>query len=96
MLSKVNVKGSFNVAHAFLPTRNQDATIVSVSAGSAHIDTSHQANGSSYNASKLGGIKFFEIVAAENPDVHVVNMHPGVGTFFTWGRDNVALRTDSS
>ena len=80
----MNVKGSFNVAHAFLPTRNKNATVVSVSAGSAHIGVARQANGSSYNASKLGGIKFFEIVAAENPDVHVVNMHPGVGTSIGW------------
>lgn len=76
---KVNVKGSFNICHAFLPTRSKNATIVSVSAGSAHIDVSRQANGSSYNASKLGAIKFFEIVSTENPDIHVVNMHPGVG-----------------
>ncbi len=40
-----------------------------------------QANYSSYGASKLALIRFFEIMAAEYPDTHFVTYHPGVGEY---------------
>lgn len=73
------MKGSFNVCHFFLPKRNPQAALISISAGSLHIPTPYQCNGSGYNASKFAALKFFEILAAENPDLHVASMHPGVG-----------------
>lgn len=76
------MKGSFNVCHYFMPKRNPQAALISISAGSLHIPTHYQCNGSGYNASKFAALKFFEILAAENPDLHVVSMHPGVGTCF--------------
>jgi NAD(P)-dependent dehydrogenase (short-subunit alcohol dehydrogenase family) len=35
-------------------------------------------SGSSYVASKLGLIKFMEILAAEHTDIHITTIHPGV------------------
>lgn len=32
-----------------------------------------------YNASKVAAAKFIEDLGAEFPDLHVVNLHPGVG-----------------
>ena len=37
------------------------------------------SNFSSYNSSKFAQLKMLEIVALENPDLHVVIMHPVVG-----------------
>ena len=73
------MKGSFNLAQAFLPTRNTNAAIVSINAGSIQVTGNFSANQSGYNSSKFATLKFFEILAVENPDVHVVSMHPGVG-----------------
>ncbi|OQU93743.1 hypothetical protein CLAIMM_00222, partial [Cladophialophora immunda] len=33
---------------------------------------------SAYSSSKLGALKVFEFVQSENPDMHVVNVQPGV------------------
>lgn len=79
-ITKVNIKGSFNVCHSLLPQRSKNASIISISAGSCHVQIDFQVNASGYNISKFALLKFFEILAAENPDVHVVSMHPGVGT----------------
>ena len=76
---KINVKGSFNLTQALLPSRNPNATVISVNAGSVQIPGAFSHGYSAYNSSKMAVAKFFEILAVENPDVHVVTMHPGVG-----------------
>jgi len=76
---KINVKGSFNLAKAFLPTRNAEATVISINAGSIQVPGDFSSTFSAYNSSKFATLKFFEILAVENPDLHVVSMHPGVG-----------------
>lgn len=50
-----------------------------MNAGSIQVPGAFSATYSSYNSSKIATLKFFEILAVENPDVHVVSMHPGVG-----------------
>lgn len=44
-----------------------------------HLKLMIQLLTSSQNSSKFATLKFFEILAAGNPDIHVVSMHPGVG-----------------
>jgi NAD(P)-dependent dehydrogenase (short-subunit alcohol dehydrogenase family) len=73
---EINVKGSFIVVQAFLKNMTKDAIILHVTAGGAHIPAVPAL--SSYASSKLASIKFFEYVAAEYPQVRVMNVHPGV------------------
>ncbi|KAK0793032.1 hypothetical protein LTR91_021050 [Friedmanniomyces endolithicus] len=75
---EINVKGSYNLTKTFMPSRNPDSTIISVNAGSIQVPGPFSAGFSSYNSSKFAVLKMFEILAVENPDVHVVSMHPGV------------------
>ncbi|KAK0283757.1 hypothetical protein LTR35_006216 [Friedmanniomyces endolithicus] len=76
--SQINVKGSYNLTKAFMPSRKPHSTIISGNAGSIQVPGPFSAGFSSYNSSKLAVLKMFEILAVENPDVHVVSMHPGV------------------
>ncbi|TKA47066.1 hypothetical protein B0A54_02544 [Friedmanniomyces endolithicus] len=75
---EINVKGSYNLTKAFMPSRKPHSTIISVNAGSIQVPGPFSAGFSSYNSSKFAVLKMFEILAVENPDVHVVSMHPGV------------------
>jgi len=75
---EINVKGSYNLIRAFMPSRRKDAKVVSVNAGSIQVSGAFSSTYSSYNSSKFAVLKMFEILAVENPDVHVVSMHPGV------------------
>ncbi|KAK3649985.1 hypothetical protein LTR56_006572 [Elasticomyces elasticus] len=75
---EINVKGSYNLIRAFMPSRTKDATVISVNAGSIQVSGAFSSTYSSYNSSKFAVLKMFEILAVENPDVHVVSMHPGV------------------
>jgi hypothetical protein len=62
--------------------RNQDSKFIGISAGTVQVDTL-SANFSSYNGSKLAAVKVLEVLGKEYPDLYVVSMHPGVGTFTT-------------
>ena len=73
---ETNVKGAFIVAQAFLKVAASDATVVDVTTGVAHFSAFPGFSG--YGTSKLAGHKFFDGVQAENPELHVVHVHPGV------------------
>lgn len=73
---EINIKGSFIVTQAFLKHAAKDAVLIALTTGIAHLPA--LPDYSSYGTSKLGGLKFFEAVQAEHPDVRVVNVHPGV------------------
>ncbi|KAI9712241.1 MAG: hypothetical protein M1828_001719 [Chrysothrix sp. TS-e1954] len=75
---ETNLKGSFVSIHSLLPTRNPDAAILGVSAGSVSIPAAHLPSNSAYNTSKLAQIRLLESIVAECSDVHVVNVHPGI------------------
>lgn len=72
------MKGPYNLARSFLPSRNSGATFIGISAGSIQVPAM-ASNFSSYNASKFAALKLLENIGAETPDLHVVSMHPGVG-----------------
>ncbi len=71
-----------------MPSRKPDSTIISVNAGSIQVPGPFSAGFSAYNSSKFAVLKMFEILAAETPDVHVMSMHPGVGTCRIWSLHN--------
>ena len=73
---EVNIKGSFVVTQAFIKNAAKDAVLIAVTTGVAHLPAFPDY--SSYSSSKLGGIKFFDSVQAENPGLRVVSVHPGV------------------
>ncbi|KAH7310699.1 hypothetical protein B0I35DRAFT_358530 [Stachybotrys elegans] len=73
---EVNVKGSIIVTKAFLQHANAKAVLINFSTGVAHLP--FMPGMAAYGTSKLGAAKFFEYVQAENPDLQVINIHPGV------------------
>lgn len=68
------------MAQAFLPTRKPNAAIIGITAGSVQLPPSLPFNQgrSAYNSSKIAQLKLLENLAAENPDVFVASVHPGV------------------
>ena len=72
----INVKGNFNLVHAFLSHAAEDAAVLHISTAIAHLP--YMDGFSSYDASKLASAKLFDYVHRENPKLFVLNIHPGV------------------
>jgi len=72
----INLKGNLILVQAFLKNMAEMPTILNVTTAGAHIPAIPSLSG--YAVSKLAGLKFFEYVAAEYPQVTVMNVHPGV------------------
>ena len=73
---EINVKGAFIVTQAFLKVATRDATIVDLTTGMVHFPAFPRY--SAYQASKMAELRFFDSVQLENPNLHVVHVHPGV------------------
>ena len=73
---EINVKGAFIVTRAFLKVATRDATIVDLTTGMVHFPAFPRY--SAYQASKMAELRFFDSVQLENPNLHVVHVHPGV------------------
>jgi NAD(P)-dependent dehydrogenase (short-subunit alcohol dehydrogenase family) len=71
----VNVLSLYLITMAFLPIAKKDATIINISTGVAHL--SSFLGFSSYGSTKMAGSKFLTYVEDENPDLRVVQLHPG-------------------
>ena len=65
---------------AFLPYKKSGGTVVAYSSGFAFLPPGlpFLAKNSSYSTSKLGTARFYEFLAAENPDLNVFILQPGV------------------
>ena len=74
------MRGLFNIAHAFLPTRNPGSVFIGINAASWQVPQMG-ANWTGYNASKVAACKLVEDLGTEYPDLHVVSLHPGIGEF---------------
>jgi len=72
----VNVTGQLIAAQAFLRHRADKATVVAINTGVATIY--YLAPLPAYVASKAAAARLFDQLAAENPDVRVFNLHPGL------------------
>ncbi|KAJ9137055.1 Reductase [Pleurostoma richardsiae] len=72
----VNVLGSFNAIDAFIPLAGPEPVLVSVTAALVH--TQPMPGMGAYTAAKTAQMKMVDYFAAENPQLHVVQMHPGM------------------
>ena len=70
-----NVIGSFYVAKEFISICSPSASIVNVASAAAHV----QVPGlSAYSCAKIAGVKLFEFLHSEHPQLRVFNLHPGM------------------
>lgn len=72
---ELNVLTALNAVQAFLPRAGPHPIIISVSSCIAHM--SPMPNVSGYAVSKAANLKMMNYFAAENPNLHVVNLQPG-------------------
>jgi NAD(P)-dependent dehydrogenase (short-subunit alcohol dehydrogenase family) len=78
-LSQTNVKGAMITAKAFLPTANPShAAILGVTTGASALPSAILPGLSAYIGSKLAQVKFLEFLSAENPNIFVASVHPGM------------------
>ena len=73
---EINVLGAFNCTRAFLEVAASHAILVDISTCVVHMPA--MASASSYVSSKLAATKVYETFGAENPNIEVVHIHPGV------------------
>jgi NAD(P)-dependent dehydrogenase (short-subunit alcohol dehydrogenase family) len=73
---KINTLGSLYSTQAFIPHAATNAYILNISSGIIHFPPFPGMSG--YATSKLAGTKLFDYVQAENPELHVVNIQPGI------------------
>lgn len=73
---KLTMGSAFNTIGAMMPLLATNAKVLNISSGLAHIDA--YPGVWVYAAAKAAIIKMFDYLQAENPDLHVVNVQPGV------------------
>jgi NAD(P)-dependent dehydrogenase (short-subunit alcohol dehydrogenase family) len=73
---QMNMATAFNSVQAALPLLSSNAKVFNISSGIAHIFTIPGVW--PYAATKAATIKMFDYLQEENPDLHVVNIQPGV------------------
>lgn len=74
---EVNIKGTLLLFRAFVAHKSSNSpTFISMNTGAAHAGVFPTMSG--YAASKAGQAMLITYLQAENPDVRVVSMHPGV------------------
>ncbi|KAJ4292763.1 hypothetical protein N0V90_009426 [Kalmusia sp. IMI 367209] len=72
----LNMTGAFNALQTALPLLAPEAKVFNISSCIAHIGLMPRSW--AYAATKIANSKMFEYLQAENPNLHVVNVHPGV------------------
>lgn len=72
----LNVRSAINAVQASVPLAGNEPVIVSISTAAIHIAPISQAV--AYTASKLASYKVFEYLAAEDPELHIVRIQPGL------------------
>lgn len=72
---RVNVLSAFNAVQAFVPLAGDKPMILNISSCIAHMAPIPYVSG--YATSKAANLKMMEHVAAENPNLFVVNVQPG-------------------
>ncbi|KAF4776428.1 short chain dehydrogenase [Colletotrichum scovillei] len=76
---ETNTKGTYLVTKVFLPTANPShASIVALTTGTTALPAVALPGLSAYMASKLAQTKIIEFLAAENPNIFAVTLHPGM------------------
>ncbi|OLN85285.1 Short-chain type dehydrogenase/reductase [Colletotrichum chlorophyti] len=76
---ETNTKGTYLVTKAFLPTANPShAAVIALTTGTTALPAAAVLGLSAYMASKLAQTKIIEFLAAENPNLFAVTLHPGM------------------
>ncbi len=76
---EVNLMGSFNALQVFTSRAAPGAKLVNVGSSISHWSPLPEVPGVwSYAAAKAATLKMIEYYASENPDIHVVTIHPGI------------------
>jgi NAD(P)-dependent dehydrogenase (short-subunit alcohol dehydrogenase family) len=71
-----NIKGPLHLVQAFLSGAGKpNGLIINITSGLSFL---FGPGLSSYSVSKEAGVRFFEIVAMENPELRIVNLQPGI------------------
>ncbi|EHK42751.1 hypothetical protein TRIATDRAFT_34984 [Trichoderma atroviride IMI 206040] len=73
---EINVRGNFNLVRAFVPLAEKKATVINVTTSVAQFP--FVPGSSAYHGSKLAGTKLFDYLHFENPELRVLQFHPGV------------------
>ncbi|PTB70306.1 NAD(P)-binding protein [Trichoderma citrinoviride] len=73
---EINVRGQFNLVRAFVPLAEKNATLINVTSSVAQFP--FVPGSSSYHGSKLAAVKIFDYLHFENPELRVLQFHPGV------------------
>jgi NAD(P)-dependent dehydrogenase (short-subunit alcohol dehydrogenase family) len=72
----LNMAGGFNTIQGMMPLLAAEAKVFNISSCIAHVG--HMPLSWAYAATKVANGKMFEYLQAENPNLHVVNVHPGI------------------
>jgi NAD(P)-dependent dehydrogenase (short-subunit alcohol dehydrogenase family) len=73
---ETNVKGPLHLTQAFLSGYGKkDGLIINITSGMSFL---FGATTSSYAVSKEAGVRFFQIVGMENPELRIVHVQPGI------------------
>ncbi|CAD6591509.1 MAG: hypothetical protein ASARMPRED_005468 [Alectoria sarmentosa] len=76
---ETNVKGAITTVKAFLSTANSHhAAVLGVTTGVSGFPATMLPGLSAYAGSKLAQVRFLEFLAAENPNIFVATVHPGM------------------
>lgn len=75
---ETNVKSVLVFAQAFVPKANPGAAVFGVTAGALVLPSKLTPYISGYLTSKIAQVKILEYLAAENPDLFVASVHPGM------------------
>ncbi|KAF7194290.1 Short chain dehydrogenase citE [Pseudocercospora fuligena] len=74
-LFDMNIRSTLNAIHAFVPHASENAVLINVSTGLAHMLP--RAGISAHAASKAASLKLVDYIQVENPQLHVVSIQPG-------------------
>jgi NAD(P)-dependent dehydrogenase (short-subunit alcohol dehydrogenase family) len=76
---QTNLMGSVNALQVFTPLAAPGARLLNVGSSIGHWAPLPEVPGVwSYAAAKAAALKMIEYYAVENPDIHVVSIHPGI------------------
>ncbi|KAI3328779.1 hypothetical protein F4824DRAFT_482607 [Ustulina deusta] len=76
---ELNVISTLHVLKAFKPVASLDsAVVININSSMAHAKPLPALGISAYSVSKAANLKLVDYFAAENPEIHVVNVQPGI------------------
>lgn len=76
---EINLMGSFNALQVFTPLAAPGAKLLHIGSSISHWSPLPEVPGVwSYAATKAAALKMIEYYASENPNIHVVGIHPGI------------------